>query len=104
MEIQKKLIPLPPVEVTTVINPLKLLQLCENLLFLLKTNTLVVMLFRLLLSILSMILEIMLNELLHTVVLSLLTRLRRKMISVSCHANLNYLLPADDYESRMKHE
>ena len=49
------------------------------------------MLFRLLLSILSMVLEIMLNELLHTVVLSLLTRLRKKMISVSCHVNLNYL-------------
>ena len=46
---------------------------------------------RLLLSILSMVLEILLNELLHTVVLSLLTRLRRKMISVSCHVNLNYL-------------
>jgi hypothetical protein len=49
------------------------------------------MLFRLLLSILSMALEIMLNELLHTVVLSLLTRLKKKMISVSCYANLNYL-------------
>jgi hypothetical protein len=49
------------------------------------------MLFRLLLSILSMALEIMLNELLHAVVLSLLTRLKRKMISVSCHVNLNYL-------------
>ena len=49
------------------------------------------MLFHLLLSILSMVLEIMLNEFLHLVVLSLLTRLRRKMTSVSFHVNLNYL-------------
>jgi len=49
------------------------------------------MLLRLLLSILSMVLELMLNELLHPVVLSLLTRLRKKMTSLNFHVNLNYL-------------
>jgi hypothetical protein len=38
-----------------------------------------------------MVLEIVLRDLLHMVVLSLLTRLRRKMISLSFHVNLNYL-------------
>lgn len=49
------------------------------------------MLFRLLLSILSMVLEIMLNEFLRMVVLSLLIRFKRKLISLSYHVNLNYL-------------
>nr|DAH74410.1 MAG TPA: hypothetical protein [Microviridae sp.] len=74
-----------------IINILNILQLCQDSLFLLRTKTLVAMLLRLLLSLLSMVLEIMLNELLHMVVLSLLIRLKRKMISLNCHVNLNYL-------------
>lgn len=49
------------------------------------------MLFRLLLLLLSKVSENILNELLHLVVLLLLTRLRRKMTSVNFHVNLNYL-------------
>lgn len=90
---EREIILLSAVEVTTIINILNILQLCKNLLFLLKTKTLVVMLLRLLLSILSMVSEIMLSEFLHVVVSLLLIRFKKKLISLSCHVNLNYLNP-----------
>jgi hypothetical protein len=69
-----------PVEVTIVINSLKLLQLCRNLLFQLKKKPLVVMLFRLISLILSMVLEVILNEFLRWVLLLLWIRLKRRII------------------------
>jgi uncharacterized membrane protein YfhO len=50
-----------------------------------------VMLFRLLLSILSMVLETILSEFLHVVVSLLLIRFKKKLISLSWHVNLIYL-------------
>lgn len=49
------------------------------------------MLLRLLLSILSTMLELMLSEFLHVVVSLLLIQFKKKLISLSCHVNLNYL-------------
>lgn len=68
------------VEVTIIINPLKLLQLCKDLLSRLKTEILVVMFFRLMLLILSMVLDAIVNVFVHWVLLLLWTRLKRKMI------------------------
>jgi hypothetical protein len=79
LEIQKKLIPLPHVEVATIINTLKLLQLCRNLFFQLKTKTPVVMLFRLISLILSMALETILNEFLRWALLLLWIRLKKRI-------------------------
>lgn len=58
----------------------KILQLCRNLLSQLKTKTLVAMLFRLMLLILSMVLEIILSEFLRWVLLLLWIRLKKKTI------------------------
>nr|DAE64228.1 MAG TPA: hypothetical protein [Microviridae sp.] len=80
LEIQKNLIPLHYVEVTIIINTLKLLLLCKDLLFQLKTETLVVMFFRLMLLILSMVLDAIVNVFVHWVLSLLWTRLKRKMI------------------------
>lgn len=80
LEIQKKLIPLPHVEVTTIINSLKSLQLCRNLLFQLKKKLLAVMLFRLISLILSMVLETILNEFLRWALLLLWIQLKKKII------------------------
>jgi hypothetical protein len=83
LEIQKKPHIFALVEVTIIINPLKLILLCRNLLSQLKTKTPVVMLFRLILSILSMVLEIILSEYLRWVLLLLWIRLKRKMTLLS---------------------
>lgn len=80
LEIQKKVIPLSAVEVTTIINPLKSLQLCRNLLSQLKTKTVAAMLFRLILLILLKVLDIILSEFLRWVLLLLWTRLKKKII------------------------
>lgn len=88
LEIQKKLIPLPHVEVTIVINTLKLLQLCRNLLFQLKKKLPVVMLFRLISLILSMVLETILNEFLHWVLLLLWIQLKKKIILLNLKLKL----------------
>lgn len=88
LEIQKKLISLPHVEVTTVINILKLLQLCRNLLFQLKKKVLVAMLFRLISLILSMVLETILSEFLRWVLLLLWIQLKRRMILLNLKLKL----------------
>jgi hypothetical protein len=49
------------------------------------------MLLRLLLSILSTVLELMLSEFLHVVLSLLLIQFKKKLISLSRHVNLNYL-------------
>lgn len=77
-----------PVEVTIIINPLKLLQLWKNLLSQLKTKTLVVMLFRLISLILSMVLEVILNEFLRWVLLLLWIQLKKKIILLNLKLNL----------------
>jgi general stress protein CsbA len=78
----------PQLGVTTIINILKLFQLCRNLLFQLKTKTLVAMLSRLILSILSMALEIILNEFLRWALLSLWIRLKKKIILLNLKLKL----------------
>lgn len=61
----------------------KILQLCRNLSFHSKKNKLVVMLCRLILSILSMVLEIILSEFLRWVLLLLWIQLKKKIISLN---------------------
>nr|DAH95866.1 MAG TPA: hypothetical protein [Microviridae sp.] len=80
---KKKNILLSAVEVTTIINILNILQLCKNLLFPSRKKSVVVMLFRLMLLILSKVLDLILNEFLDWVLLLLWTRLRKKMISLN---------------------
>jgi hypothetical protein len=84
----KKSYTFAPVEVTIIINPLKLLQLCRNLLFQLKTKVLVVMLFRLISLILSMVLETILSEFLRWVLLLLWIRLKKRIILSNLIFNL----------------
>jgi hypothetical protein len=83
-----------PVEVKLInLLTFKNLQLCRNLLFPLKKNRLVVMLCRLILSILWMVLELILREFLRWVLLSLWTRLKRKMYT-GCIGTAGQIEPA----------
>nr|DAD71298.1 MAG TPA: hypothetical protein [Microviridae sp. ctJby12] len=88
LEIQKKVLILPSVEVTTIINILNILQLCKNLLFPLRKKPLVVMLFRLMLLILSKVLDIILSEFLDWVLSLLWIRLERKIILLNLKLKL----------------